>query len=87
MENKDYSQLTLEELQHEEKNLKKQETIGAVIVGFLVGVMIFGLVKSGFGLLYTLMPLLLISGIAKNSQKLKAQLKQVRVAMDVKSVE
>ncbi|MEN0050408.1 MAG: FUSC family protein [Bacteroidota bacterium] len=87
MENKDYSKLTLEELQREEKELKKQEIIGAVIVGFLVGVMVFGLVRNGFGLLYTVIPIFLIYGIAKNAQQLKAKLKQVRAVMATKSME
>ena len=77
-EEKDYTQLTLKELLAEEKKIKGQEIIGAVFIGFLVGVMLFGLIMNGFSLLYTAIPLLIIAAVAKNGQTLKAKLKIVR---------
>lgn len=77
-EKKDYAQLTLEELQAEEKKVKSNRTISAFLVGFLVGVIIYGVVKNGFGLLYTVLPLLLIAGITKNRQNTKAKLQEVQ---------
>ena len=44
---KDYSKLTLNELLAEEKKIRKQEIISAVLIGFLVGVMGFGIVMNG----------------------------------------
>jgi|AntRauTorckE5430_2_1112549.scaffolds.fasta_scaffold12056_2 hypothetical protein len=75
---KDYSQLTLEELLAEEKKMKRQGITDAVFIGVLVGVIIYGVVKNGFGLLYTVLPLLLIAGVAKNGQAIKAKLQEVQ---------
>jgi hypothetical protein len=79
---KDYAQLTLEELIAEEKKIKRQDITGSVFVGFLVGVMLFGLIMNGFGLLYTAIPLLIIAAVAKNGQSIKARLKEVREEID-----
>ncbi len=87
MENKDYSKQPLEELQKEEKKIKKLEITAATMVGFLVGIMIYGLVQNGFGFLYIVIPILLIAGIVKNSQNLKQKLKQIRAAISTKSME
>lgn len=85
--NKNYTQRTLDQLLAEEKNIKKQEIISAVIIGFSVGVMIFGLVKNGFGFIYIVLPSLLIYGIYKNSQKLKANQKQIRAEIEARNME
>ena len=61
-DSKDYLKMTPEELSAEEKKLKRGEIISAVLVGFLVGVMIFGIAKNGFGFLYIFIPVLLILG-------------------------
>jgi len=78
---KDYTQLTLEELLAEEQKMKRQDISGSVFVGFLVGVMLFGLITNGFGLLYTAIPLLIIAAVAKNGQRIKEKLKEVRAEM------
>jgi hypothetical protein len=41
---KDYTQHSLEELLAEQKKLKKHELYAALAIGFLVGVMVFGIV-------------------------------------------
>lgn len=87
LDSKDYSKLTLGELLTEEKKIKKMEITSAVIIGFLIGVMVYGVVKNGFGFLYIFIPLLLIAGIVKNSQDLKNKLKQIRAEISVKSTE
>jgi len=74
----DYSKLSPEELSATEKKLKRGEIVSAVLVGFLVGVMIFGVAQNGFGFLYIFIPVLLILGIVKNSQKQKSLLKEIR---------
>ena len=84
-EQKDYSQLTLEELLLERKKSKQNELFSAGAIGFLVGVMIYGLVTKGFGFLYVAIPLLLILGLYKNSQTQKSNLTQIQAAINAKS--
>lgn len=85
LDNKDYSKLTLDELLTEEKKIKKVEITSAVLIGFLIGVMVYGVAKNGFGFLYIFIPLLLIAGIAKNAQNLKQKLGQIRAEIAAKS--
>lgn len=42
LENKDYAELTLEELLIEEKKLKKKEIISAVLIGVAIGILVYG---------------------------------------------
>lgn len=56
----------------------------AGLVSLLIGVMIYGVAKNGFGFLYIAIPLLLISGIAKNSQSLKVKLKEIEKLIEEK---
>lgn len=77
----DYAQWTLEALHAEENKLKRQNLTGNIFIGFLAGVMIYGLVKNGFGLLYTAIPLLIIAVIMKSGQSIQARLKVVRAEM------
>ena len=58
----DYLKMTPEELSAAERKLKRSEIISAVLVGFLVGVMIYGVAANGFGFLYIFIPVLLILG-------------------------
>jgi len=83
--NKDYSKLTLEELLIEEKKIKKNQTISAFIIGVLIGVMIYGVARNGIGFIYIFIPLILISGIYKNSQRLKNNLKQIQAEINAKN--
>ena len=83
-DSKDHSKLALGELLTEEKKIKKLEITSAVVIGFLVGVIIYGVAKNGFGFLYTVIPLILIAGIAKNSQNLRKKLKQIRAEISTK---
>ena len=84
-EKKDYSKLTLEELLIEEKKMKKNETISALIIGIVFGVMVYGVVKNGIGFLYIFIPLVLIGGIIKNSQNQKHNLKQIQAEINAKN--
>jgi F0F1-type ATP synthase assembly protein I len=81
-DSKDYLKMTPKELSAAEKKLKRSEIISAVLVGFLVGIMIYGIAKNGFGFLYIFIPVLLILGIVKNSQKQKSDLKKIRVEIE-----
>jgi hypothetical protein len=81
-ENKDYSQLTLEELQTEEKKMKKKEIYAALAIGFLIGIMVFGVVKKGFGFLYIYIPIVFILAILRNSKTQKQKLNQIKSAIN-----
>ena len=50
----------------------------AVIIGFLIGVMIYGVANEGLGFVYTFIPLMLIIAVGRNSKKTEEDLKQVR---------
>lgn len=78
LDNKDYAKLTLEELLLEEKKIKRNEITAAVMIGILIGVMVFGVAKNGIGFLYIFIPSILIIGIYKNSQKQKQNLTQIQ---------
>ena len=86
LDKKDYSKLTLEELLIEEKKVKQAEFLSAGVIGFLVGVMVYGIVKNGFGFLYIAIPLFLIFGVYKNSQIQKQNLKQIQIEIKIKNV-
>ncbi|MEL7220800.1 MAG: hypothetical protein AAGJ93_05735 [Bacteroidota bacterium] len=75
---KKYQELTLEELITEEKKIKKRETISRFLIGFLIGVLIFGIVKKGIGFLHIFLPLVIMAGIYKDSQRTKEQMRQVQ---------
>ncbi|WP_133272165.1 FUSC family protein [Hymenobacter radiodurans] len=83
---KDYSELTLEELLIEEKKVKKNAVFSAGLIGFMVGIMIYGIVTKGFGFLYIAIPLFLILLIYKNSQIQKQNLKQIQAEIDVRNL-
>ncbi len=84
-DNKDYSKMAPEALRTEEKKIKKMEITSAVIIGFLMGVIIYGVAKNGIGLIYIFIPLLLITGMVRHSQKLKRNLRQIQAAMNAKN--
>ncbi len=84
LDKKDYSKLTLEELLAEQKKIKKNENLSAVIIGFFVGVIIFGLVKSGFGFVYISISLIFIFAIYRNSKTLKQNLMQIQTEINNK---
>lgn len=84
---KDYAKWTFEDLLKEEKKMKKNEIISAVIIGFLAGIMIFGVANNGFGFSYVVIPVLLILGIVKNSQNHKQKLKDLRTEITARNID
>lgn len=74
---KDFENWTLEELLQAKKKMKQKQMIAAVVIGFSFGVMLYGIAKNGFGLIYVLIPLLLIYVIYKNEQHLKKERRQI----------
>jgi F0F1-type ATP synthase assembly protein I len=85
MNDKDYAAMTLEELLAAQQKIKKAEFLSAIAVGFLVGVMVFGLIKKGFGILYIVILGVLIAGVFKNSRNMKQKAQQIQAAIDAKS--
>lgn len=80
-----YDKMELEELLKEEKKIKRNETTSAVLIGFLIGVIVYGVVKNGIGFIYIFIPLILIYGIYRNSQKLRDDLKQIQTEIKTKN--
>ena len=58
--------------------MKQQQTLSAIVIGFLVGIMIYGVAKNGFGFIYIAIPLLLIYGNVTYAQKQKEAYKLVQ---------
>lgn len=81
LQDKDYTQLTLEALLAEQKKMKQKQTFSAVIIGFLVGIIVYGLVTSGFHLLFLLIPVVLIGAIVRDTKNLPQQLRDIAAAI------
>lgn len=78
MEQKKWEELTDQELLQEAKNRKSRSPMNAVWIGFLIGVIIFSVVKSSWGLV-TLIPLFFIYKLmnkSKEDQALSERLKE-----------
>lgn len=82
---KDYAKLTLEELLSEEKKIKRNEAFAAGFIGFLVGIMVYGVARNGFGFLYIAIPLAMIVLIYRNSQRQKQALQQIRAEISLRN--
>ena len=79
--NEDYTQLTTEELQVEEKKTRNEQIIAAVMIGFLIGVMVFGFARNGFGILYTVIPLGLIYLTHRNSNTSREKMARIKAEL------
>jgi hypothetical protein len=79
MNQKELAQLTDEELLQEAKKMKSAKIMNAAIIGFLIGVIFYSVMKSSFGFL-TLIPLFfaykLINNSKYNNQELEDLLKE-----------
>ena len=76
MEQKDYAQMSNEELLLEKKKLKQSKIFFAAAIGFLAGVFVFGIVgwilspKKNLGFFIPMIiPILLIRGIVKKGKE------------------
>jgi hypothetical protein len=85
LDNKDYDKMTVEELLAAQKKIKQRQTASAVIIGFSIGVMTYGLVKNGFGFLYVFIPLLLVGIIYRESKNLQQSLIEIQTAINNKN--
>ena len=74
---KDYTKLSLEELLIEQKKIKKQQLSSAVLIGVLIGVMLYGIFSRGFGWVYISISIFMIYIIYNGSKKLKMHKEQI----------
>lgn len=78
MAQKEFSDLTDEELLEKAKKLKSASIINAFLIGFMIGIVIWSIAKNNFGFLM-LIPLFIAYKLANNSKDdkaLKAVLKE-----------
>lgn len=78
MKETDFTKLSDDELKLESKKLRSRSVLNAFIIGFMIGIIIWSILKSTLGLL-TLIPLFFIYKLAnssKNDKALKAVLKE-----------
>ena len=80
MDQTDFTALSDEELQAEAKKLRPSVITNALFIGFLIGIVLFSIINSSFGLLM-LIPLYMIYRLVTNSgsrrlQAIEAVLKQ-----------
>ncbi len=70
MTQKELSELTDQELLDEAKKMKSTSTMNAVLIGFMVGIIIYSTVKNSLGF-FTLIPLFIIYKLVNNSKNNK----------------
>lgn len=68
MKQEELSKLTDQELLAEKKKLNSTSIINAVLIGFMIGVIIFSVWKNTWGLV-TLIPVFIIYKLVQNSKK------------------
>ena len=71
------TELSDQELLQKIKKVKNNEIIDAAIVGFTIGIAIYGAVKNGLEL-FTFLPLILALVIIKNSKNIKILIKEMQ---------
>jgi hypothetical protein len=77
MNEKELSQLTDEELLQTAKNFKPTPIIDALLIGFLIGIIIYGVVANAWGFTI-LIPLFLIYQFLKKPKQYKALQKELK---------
>lgn len=68
---KEISQLTDQELLDKAKKMKSSPMLNALVIGCMIGVIVYSVVKNTYGFL-TLVPLYFIYQLVKNSKNNKA---------------
>ncbi|MBC6112956.1 hypothetical protein ACFOG5_09900 [Pedobacter fastidiosus] len=76
MEEKKRSELTNEELLQEAKKMKSASIINALLIGFLIGIVFFSVMKNTWGFL-TLIPLFFIYKLINNSKYKNSELENL----------
>ncbi|MCA0362974.1 MAG: hypothetical protein LCH67_02955 [Bacteroidetes bacterium] len=82
---KDYAKVPLEELLLEQKKIKKQLLFTAILVGVLIGIMLYGLATRGFGWVYVGVAVFMIFMLNSGSKKLKAHLAKIKAEVEKKA--
>ena len=77
MENKEFTDLTNEELLKEKKKIQYNKIVNASLIGFCVGIFIYSAAKNGFGF-FTFFPLLLTYPFIKNAKKIKVLAEELK---------
>lgn len=72
MEQKEYTQMTDEELLYEAKKMKSFSITNALLIGFLAGVIFYSFAKNSWGML-TLIPLYFIYKLTNNPKNKKVK--------------
>lgn len=78
MEQNDLKSLTDEQLLQEQKRLKSNNIINAVLIGALIGVAIYSAAKNGVGF-FTFFPLFFVYLLFNNGKKAKAIKEELKV--------
>jgi hypothetical protein len=68
MNHQQWTGLSDEELLREVKKMKSYKLYDSLIIGFLIGISIYSIIKNGFGLL-TFLPLIYMPVAARNNKK------------------
>jgi riboflavin transporter FmnP len=71
MTQEELSELTDQELLDQEKKMKSTSITNAVFIGFMIGIVIYSIVKNSLGF-FTLIPLFFAFKLFKNSKNNKA---------------
>jgi len=83
MKQKELSELTDQELLDEAKKRKSTSIMNAVFIGFLIGIIIYSIVKNSLGFL-TLIPLFLAYRLINNSKYDNKELETLLKARNLK---
>ena len=82
MKQKELSELTDQELLDEAKRMKSSSIAHAFVIGLMIGVVVYSVVKNTWGL-FTLIPLFFIYRLTRNSdynKELKEHLKERKLS-------
>lgn len=82
---KDYSILTIPELQAEQKKIKKQQFFTALLIGFFIGIVVYGLIVNGFDWVYLSISAFMLFFLGKGSSKIKKTLVKIEQELSKKN--
>lgn len=79
--NKDYTNMSVEDLMVEEKKARKEQILTAVLMGFMVGVLAFGVATDGFRLVKVVFPIALFYVFYRSGKKTSERLAAIRAEL------
>lgn len=77
MKQTELTELTNDELLHEQKKMKKSKIVNAFIIGLFIGIAVYSTVKKGLGF-FTFFPLFFAYIIFNNRKKMKELAKELQ---------